>query len=63
MTQAVDSGREAAVRIWRVSDGAPVASLPHPDDVISLALSPDGRWLVTGGEDNRFRLWVLRARG
>ena len=55
-------GNGPAVRIWRVSDGAPVASLPHPDDVISLALSPDGRWLVTGGEDNRFRLWVLRAR-
>jgi WD40 repeat protein len=56
-------GNGPAVRIWRVSDGALVASLPHPDDVISLALSPDGRWLVTGGEDNRFRLWALRTRG
>jgi WD40 repeat protein len=49
-----------AVRLWRTADWEPVAILPHPDDVISLAFSPDGRWLVTSGEDNRFRLWRLR---
>jgi WD40 repeat protein len=48
-----------AVRIWRAADMAPVAILPHPDDVISLAISPDGHWLVTSGEDGRFRLWRL----
>ena len=52
-----------SVRIWRVADGALVAALPHPDDVIYLAFSPDGRWLVTSGEDSRFRLWRLRPRG
>lgn len=48
-----------AVRVWRTADMAPVAVLPHPDDVISLAISPDGKWLVTSGEDSRFRLWTL----
>ena len=49
----------ASVRIWRVADGALVTNLPHPDDVIYVAFSRDGRWLVTSGEDNRFRLWRL----
>ncbi|WP_458388465.1 WD40 repeat domain-containing protein [Sphingomonas sp. F9_3S_D5_B_2] len=49
-----------SVRVWRTSDGALVANLPHPDDVIFVAFSRDGRWLVTSGEDNRFRLWEVR---
>jgi WD40 repeat protein len=49
-----------AARVWRTSDGALVAVLPHPDDVIYVAFSHDGRWLVTSGEDSRFRLWRLR---
>ena len=48
-----------AVRLWRTRDGALVAGLPHPDDVYYVAFSPDGRWLVTGAEDSRFRLWRL----
>lgn len=55
-------GSGPAARIWRVADGALVASLPHPDDVIYVSVSPDGQWLVTSGEDNRFRLWRLETR-
>jgi WD40 repeat protein len=51
-----------AVRIWRASDAALVASLPHPDDAYLVEFSRDGRWLVTSGEDNRFRLWRLRPK-
>lgn len=59
--QLTGGGSEGdSVRLWRVADGALVAGLPHADDVIYLAFSPDGRWLVTSGEDNRFRLWRLR---
>ena len=57
-------GNGDAVRVWRVADGALVAGLPHPDDVIYVAFSPDGHWLVTSGEDDAFRLWRLRlAKG
>ena len=52
-------GDGPAVRIWRTSDAALVAELPHPEDVIFVAFSRDGRWLVTSGEDDRFRLWKL----
>lgn len=52
-----------SVRLWRTSDGALIANLPHPDDVIYVPFSRDGRWLVTSGEDDRFRLWKLRPRG
>jgi len=56
-------GEGDAVRLWRTSDGALVAALPHPDDVYWVAFSPDQQWLVTSGEDNRFRLWRLRTVG
>ena len=29
------------------------------DVVVSIALSPDGRWLVSGNSDHRLRLWSL----
>ena len=61
ITGASDPGD--AVRLWRVTDGALVGSLPHPDDVIFVGFSPDGRWLVTSGEDNHFRVWRLRPTG
>jgi WD40 repeat protein len=56
-------GEGDAVRIWRAGDGALVANLPHPDDTYLVAFSKDGRWLVTSGEDNRFRLWRLQPTG
>jgi WD40 repeat protein len=57
------SGKGDSVRLWRSSDGALVGAIRHPDDVMALAFSPDGRWLVTSCEDRHFRLWRVEPRG
>jgi WD40 repeat protein len=54
-------GAGEAARIWRVSDGAPVEALKHPDDAVSLSFSPDGRWLATAAEGPLLSLWRLEA--
>lgn len=53
-------GTVRPVHIWRLSDGAAVAALPHDDDVMYATFSPDQRYLVTSGED-AVRLWRIEA--
>ena len=38
-----------------------VALHGHEDGLWALAISPDGRRLVTGGSDNTARVWTLDA--
>lgn len=56
-------GDAAPVHIWRVADGALIAALPHREDVAHVAFSPDGQWLVTGGDMPATQLWRLRRAG
>ncbi|KAI9907480.1 hypothetical protein PsorP6_003609 [Peronosclerospora sorghi] len=35
----------------------------HTDIVMALAVSPDGRWLVSASKDRTARLWDLRPKG
>jgi WD40 repeat protein len=55
-------GSATPIHIWRTADAALVAALPLSDDVAHVAISPDGRWLVTANEDRRIRVWRLKPR-
>jgi WD40 repeat protein len=51
------------VRIWDVHDLNEITSIElrgHRSKVTSLALSPDGRYVVTGSYDRTARIWDIR---
>lgn len=54
----------AAVQLVEVGSGQEVHRFPQPQDcVVSLAFSPDGRWLAVGGGNDRplVRIWNLQT--
>jgi WD40 repeat protein len=52
-------GRDSTVRLWRVSDGALVATLDQTDVVESLAFTGSGK-LVVGLRSGTIRVWRVR---
>jgi WD40 repeat protein len=59
---AADAG--GGVRVWEVATGRGAADFPAaPGSVLSLAFSPDGRWLVAGRDDRTAVRWELPATG
>jgi WD40 repeat protein len=53
------TGGDTTVRFTRVEDGSLAGELAHPAKVTSLAVSPDGKRVVTGCKDGIGRIWVL----
>ncbi len=54
------AGDDHTVRLWRLEDGKPVGKLKgHRDWVRSVVFTPDGRSLVTAGDDGRVLQWDL----
>ncbi|ODN90172.1 G protein beta subunit-like [Cryptococcus wingfieldii CBS 7118] len=52
------------VRIWDISSmsNTPIASLEgHSGNVVALAYSALGKWIVTGGEDGCVKVWDTRT--
>jgi WD40 repeat protein len=53
-------GTDFAVRLWDVADGKALTSFTgHADIVNVVALSPDGRYALSGSNDRTARLWRL----
>lgn len=58
-TAVIAAGTGAGeIRLWRASDGMPLATYTgHTDWIWGLAYSPDGRLLASGSSDTTIRLW------
>lgn len=56
-------GWEAAgryrVRLWEARTGRLLRDYPHDEPVRSVAVAPDGRSFLSGGDDGVMRLWSL----
>jgi energy-coupling factor transporter ATP-binding protein EcfA2 len=48
---------DKTVKLWRVSDGTLLKTLPHSGKVFGVKYSPDGRMLASGSDDKRVRVW------
>lgn len=57
---AAGAGRE--ISLWEAATGRRVAHFYHGGGVTAMALSSDGRWLVTGGDDRSVRLWNTASK-
>lgn len=50
------------IRLWELKSGQVVRLLEgHKATVTSLAFSPDGKYLVSGGDDCAIKVWDLRT--
>jgi WD40 repeat protein len=57
--KVLTASRGKMVYLWDADKSVLVRALPHPDEVRCLAVSPDGRLLLTGSVDHTARLWDL----
>ena len=58
------ASRDHMIHLWKVSSSTSLDLVcsfdKHLGNVLSLAFSPDGRFLFSGGSDNVMRLWDVK---
>ena len=53
--------KKVAIRLWDVASGENIATFRgHPTDIQSLAFSPDGTILASGGYGGTILLWDMK---
>jgi len=54
---SIASGGAAGVILWNALTGEKIRSFVHGTTVLSVAFSPDGRFIASGATDNLIRIW------
>src|SRR5262249_35107097 len=52
---------DKTVRVWDWAGGKEVLNLEHPDPVVNVVYSPDGKRIVGTGKNGKVRVWDAQA--
>ena len=57
------AGGRGTIKLWNWRDGTLVATIRgHADSVNTVAFSPDGELLASGGDDHQWKLWDVQGQ-
>jgi WD40 repeat protein len=54
---------DKTVKLWSVESQKEVTTLQgHSSEVLSVAFSPDGKYLASGSGDNTVKFWIVESQ-